>query len=406
MSMSIPPLEGFERVIEVVRSHGHGRALSVLCFDVLSSQAEKKSLQAGRRFIRARAVALGLTVVEADTALGNVKAILERGPERSAEWMLICAFAIRGLDERMADADATEKRDLLERFVKQADWLELTTTYTPYRFVPVLLRDEHQDGLIEALEGALLAPVDPVQLAAQRARSMVRMHVLSQLSRPAARVTFARVAEITQDSWVKALAREALGSEPVPGTDGFELRGAWGTVPRLTVGRVLAYFTGATLVMGVLRVIGWGLGLTRQARVKLEAGALHVQRETRLFGRVIRVRDASYALREVDTATREVSMPAFQVLIGALALGTSVVLAMFWFSGAMARGDSTLMRSAGLAVVAGVALDLLFTGWGRLRAERAGFELFVDQRRVVTLRKVDPERAQRLVEQIARRRSV
>jgi hypothetical protein len=46
----------------------------------------------------------------------------------------------------------------------------------------------------------------------------------------------------------------------------------------------------------------------------------------------------------------------------------------------------------------------LFDGWGKLRRERAGFEMFVDGERVVTLRRVDPQRAQRLVEQIARRR--
>ena len=76
-----------------------------------------------------------------------------------------------------------------------------------------------------------------------------------------------------------------------------------------------------------------------------------------------------------------------------------------WASDAVARKDSSLLMSADLALGAGVGLDLLLAGWGQLRKERAGFEMFVDNERVVALRKVDPERAQRLVEQIAQRRS-
>jgi len=293
MSMSLPPVESFERVLEIVRSHEHARAVAVLCFDVLSSQAERKSLSGSRRFLRARAATHGVSLVEADTSIGNVRAILERGPERSVEWTLIGAFAVRGLEERLREADASEKRELVERFVKHADWLEQCTPYTPYRYVPLVMADAHQDVLVETLEGGLLAPPDAVQLAAQRARAVLRLHALTQLSRPAVRVTLARVAESSQDTWIKLLARDALGSEPAPGTDGFELRGVWGSVPRLTGWRVLAYFTGVTLLMGLWRLVAYGLGLTRQARVRLEAGALHVQRETRLFGRVVRVRDAS-----------------------------------------------------------------------------------------------------------------
>lgn len=98
-------------------------------------------------------------------------------------------------------------------------------------------------------------------------------------------------------------------------------------------------------------------------------------------------------------------MPAFQVLFGALALAMGVGLSLIWTSDAIARKDTSLLMSAVLALGAGVGLDLLLAGWGHLRKERAGFEMFVDNERVVALRKVDPERAQRLVEQIARRRS-
>ena len=154
----------------------------------------------------------------------------------------------------------------------------------------------------------------------------------------------------------------------------------------------------------VLRIVTYALGLERSAKVRLESSAVHVHRETRLFGRLLRVSDASYALRDVECARREVSAPAFQVLFGALALAVGVVFGIIWGSDGLARGDLRLVLAAAVAIGAGVVVDVLLAGWGKLRRDRAGFEMFVDSERVVAMRKVDSERAARLVEQIARRR--
>jgi hypothetical protein len=216
----------------------------------------------------------------------------------------------------------------------------------------------------------------------------------------------ARVIETDPDPWLKALASHALGGETIPATDGFEVRGAWGRVPRLSPWRVMQYFTGITLLAAFARLLAFGFGLERSAKVKLESNAVHVHRETRLFGRRLRVSDASYALHDIECALREVSMPTFQVLFGALALAGGVALGTVWISDAVARGDHELLVTGIVAIMAGAGLDLLFAGWGRVRRERAGFEMFVGHERVVALRRVDPERAKRLVEQIARRRGV
>jgi hypothetical protein len=404
MSMSLPTIGALDRAVTEARQHPHGRQLAALCFEMLSAQAEARELKPSRRMVRLRSGAQRLLRSQADTGEGNLLTLLERGPERSAQWALVGAFAVRGLEEKLVEAEAAERRELLERFARHADWLESSTGYAPYRFVKALLSEEFQDQLIEALEGAALAPSDGPSLAAYRARAVLRMHVLSSLDRPASRVALARLAESTQDSWIRALAKHALGSEPLPAIDGFEIKGVWGRVPRISALRVLQYFVGWALLQTVARAIAYALGLERTGRVRLEANALHVRRETRLFGRTLRVSDASYALKDVVCALREVSMPAFQLLFGALALATGVVLGVIWLSDAIARGDRDLLVSGALALGTGALLDLLLSGWGRLRRERAGFELTVDHRRVVALRRVDPERAQRLVEQIARRR--
>jgi hypothetical protein len=405
MSMSLPSIGALDRALSEAKQHPNGRPLAALCFDVLSEQAEARGLKTGRRVVRVRATALRILRTQAETTEGNLLTLLERGPERSAQWAILGAFAVRGLDDKLEEASAAERREILERFARHADWLELSTAYAPYRFVKGLLSEEHQDALIEALEGVVLAPSDGTSLAAHRARAMLRMHVLTTLDRPAARVVLARLAESTSDSWIRTLSQHALGTEALPIIDGFEIKGAWGRVPRISVLRVLSYFVGVALVQALGRSLAYGLGLERTGRVRLEANALHVRRETRLFGRTVRVSDASYALRDVACALREVSMPAFQVLFGALALAIGVVLGVIYLSDAFVRGDRDLLISGALALGIGALLDLALAGWGRLRRERAGFELIVDHERVVALRRVDPERAQRLVEQIARRKA-
>ena len=403
--MSMPSIGALDRAVSEVKQHAHARQLASLCFDVLSSQAEARGLKTGRRVVRVRAGTLRVMRSQAETPEGNLLTVLERGPERSSQWALIGAFAVLGLQDRLDEASAAERREILERFARHADWLELSTSYAPYRFVKSLLSEEHQDALIEALEGVVLAPSDGPSLAAHRARAMLRVHVLTMLDRPAARVALARLAESTPDSWIRTLAQHALGTEPLPSIDGFEVKGSWGRVPRVSVLRVLSYFVGVALMQALARSLAYGLGLERTGRVRLEANALHVRRETRLFGRTVRVSDASYALRDVGCALREVSMPALQLLFSALALSTGVVLAVIWVSDAIARGDRALLLTGALALGLGALFDLALAGWGRLRRERAGFELIVDHQRVVALRRVDPERAQRLVEQIARRKA-
>lgn len=403
-SPSLPPAETYDSLLGQARADGPASRLAALCFEVLSHSAETRTLAASRRALRLRAAAHRLSRSDGDTMFGNVMHVLERGAESSQEWAMIAAFAVRGLELKLVDASASERRELVERFARHADWLELATPYAPYRFIDPLLSEPSQLALIDALETGLLAPADGPSVPAFRARAMLRIQLLAGFKQKEARVVIARAAESSPDPAVVAAARHALGAEPAPTTEGFELRGAVGRVPRLSIWRVLQYVTGVTLVLALARAVSYGLGLERNAKVRLEPNAVHVYRETRLFGRTLRASDASYALHDIECATREVSMPAFQVLFGALSLGTGVVLALLWSRDAIARDDPSLLVSAALALGAGAGLDLLFAGWGRLRKERAGFEMFVDNERVVALRKVDPERAQRLVEQIARRR--
>jgi hypothetical protein len=392
-------------VAEEVQRHAQRKKLAALCFEVVSFQAEARNLSFSRRALRQRKSYRSLAKTDADTVYGNVLAILERGPDRLNDWALLSAFFVLGLENTFAEASAAERRELLERFARHSDFLEGFTPYAPYRFVSDLLSSSTRTALIEVLETGLLAAQDGPSAPAFRARAMLRIQVLAALEQKEARLVLRRAAESSSDPAVRAAAREAIGDAPLSPAEGVELRGLVGRMPRFSVPRLLSHLVGFTLLAGLGRAFAYLMGYENEARVRLEQRALHVHRETRLFGRTLRVRDTSYTLSQVDCATREVRAAALPLLLGAGALAVGTVLGIVWLSDGMARGDANLLVSALLAFVAGVSIDMFLSGWAKLRSQRAGFEMDVDKRCVLALRRVDADQAQRLVEQIARRRS-
>jgi hypothetical protein len=391
-------------VAEEVQRHAQRKKLAALCFDVVSFQADARNLSFSRRALRQRKSYRSLAKTDADTAYGNVLAILERGPDRLNDWALLAAFFVLGLEISFAEASAAERRELLERFARHSDFLEGFTPYAPYRFASELLSPSTRLALIEVLETGLLAAQDGPSAPAFRARAMLRIQVLSALNQKEARLVLARAAESSSDPAVQAAAREALGVATIAASDALELRGLVGRMPRFSAWRLLAHVLGLTLLAALTRGLLYLVGYEKEARVRLEQQALVVHRETRLFGRTLHVRDTSYPLAHVDCATREVGAPALPLLLGAASLALGTVFGTIWLSDGLARGDGNLLISALLAFVAGVSIDMFFSGWAKLRGQRAGFEMEVDKRRVLALRRVEADLAQRLVEQIARRR--
>ena len=97
MSERIPVvLQDLDRAASVARTLEHAEALAALCLDVLGRQAEGRSLYAGAKFIKGRAKEHGVTRDEAETPLGNLLEMLERGPQSNLERALIAALFLRG----------------------------------------------------------------------------------------------------------------------------------------------------------------------------------------------------------------------------------------------------------------------------------------------------------------------
>ena len=74
-----------DRVIKAVEGAKCRRALGALALDVLSRQAEGRTLFAGEAFVEKRAAAHEVARKEADTAAGNLVGVLERGAKQPLE---------------------------------------------------------------------------------------------------------------------------------------------------------------------------------------------------------------------------------------------------------------------------------------------------------------------------------
>ena len=388
------------RLIAEVRRHARGKALAQLCFDVLSRQAEEKSLFRGRRQTRVRASEHGLKRADCATPFGNVRTILERGPESGLEWSLLVALSVRGLDQALLEG-AGEGRLVADKFVAQLDWLELATPYHPCRFLSVLLSPAHQDLLASSLLVALTNGLGHLTGIAARTVAALRVQVLGTLLGTVARSGLERL-RAGDDLWLAMLASHAL-AEPVPSAPERLLLS--GDVAHIAVGarRALRILTGWAFLSALARLVAYVLRGSERCTVELLETRLKVVREAMLLGRPRKRREQVYSLSDVRSAERVVAFPVAERVVGAACLVVAIGLGMVRLRDAVLFADLDAALFAGCAVLLGAGVDLLLSGLSTRRRASTFLSLFAGGRRVIALRGVDPDLAKRFVEQLAAR---
>lgn len=242
--------EEIRRIAAEVRSLRAGGVLGALCLEALSRQAEGRTLFCGREWVERRARELGVVASEAATSVGDAVEVLARGPEGPAERAVVAALAARGLAVRLAEAhdDPAQRRALLARFVRHAEWLEAQTEYAPLRVAAAVLDAGEWRALCRAIADAAVDDDGPASDPAALARQAARVAALARLARPgadgagvdhgraerghgdhgraeAAREALLRVARQARTPAVRALAAatldgDAAGAWRGPGTQG------------------------------------------------------------------------------------------------------------------------------------------------------------------------------------------
>ena len=357
---TIPPAvsSSIERLAKEVSAHPSRDALGALAWDVLSRQAEGRVLFAGREFAEKRAAEHGVTRENASSSAGNVLAILERGAETDPERSVVAALAVHGLGMRLAAADADETTQLLARFVRVTDWLEIATHYTVLPFVDAILEREIAAKVWSEIAQAIVddAGAGSGATPRERARSAARLTALSASGAEAAKRGLAAVAGSTGiDGATRALAASLGGTGPAASTS---VRGRALPARRGSFVRVLGWITGLALIAWAVRGVAALLGTRREAELSLGDGGLELCERRFLLGRMVKETRARIALSSLVTAERELRHRSLHLLVGTFALGLGILLGGTWIVDGARSGELSLLMAGAVLLLGGAGLDL------------------------------------------------
>lgn len=342
-------------------------SLCALALEVLSRQAEGRLLYAGREMVDARAKEHGVE----DGKLGatDALALLREGPSDARGFAMLAALAVRGLEPHLDD----EAR--VARFVRHADWLELSTPYALYAFVAPLL-GERADAVWSA-----------VREASERLADAPRDQALRAL----------------HDAALARAGRSQASNAGAAREGELRVEGELRTPPRGGFVGFLRLATGLALVQWLARALGAVVGLRRQAVLSFHGGGLRLQKRVTLLGRLIRERDESFTLAAIASVARFARRPALGLLLGALALAVGILVGGLFFVEGVRSGETYLLLFGAGLVGIGAALDLgLSVLWPAHRGRR-GLELAVLPKRRFALLAVDEASATRFVDELERR---
>jgi hypothetical protein len=340
------------------------RVLAALAYDVLSRQAEGRTVYAGQKLVQSRAEEHGVDADAASTRAGNLLSILERGAETPLERALVAAFAVAGFgDAAGGDSAGRQASERLFRFVRHADWLEVCTDFRVYPFVDELLDAALAGHVWRELAQAVAdeATGRDGELPRVRARNAARLSALASSRTDAARgalrsvVSSSALDEVTRHV-ASTLAGDGAASA-VPAS--LLIEGELGRARRGGAVETLRWVSGWAILAWLLRGLAFLLGVRRRAEVRLGRAGLEVRSRTTLLGRVIREQEETWRLEALETASRQVRYPSLHLLVGVLCGSLGLLSGgLFLFDGARS-GELVLLGVGAALIVGGAGLDLV-----------------------------------------------
>jgi hypothetical protein len=390
-----------ERAARAVAALDGAGALCALVFDVVSRQAEGGTLFSGEKFIEGRAEAHGVTREAAETPLGNVLSLLERGPETALHWALLSALFARGFADAVR-AKPGQRKQLCAKLAVHCAFLEVQS---PYRVLAALphLSDAELAGDVYAALGELVLDEDaPAPSAAHRARNAGRIAALEAAAAPAARAALERVEREARDGYSRALASLALGRAPRLPEPKCILSGRAGRFPRGAALSLLSWLSGFALLRWIGRVALSAIGCRREVELELLGEAVRVRKRMRLLGRVVRDDEQVHPVARLCVARRSQRYPALQVALGACSFALGLLLGGLFVFDAFRVGDGSLWAFAALFLLGGAALDLAFGVVIPGRVGRVVLDLDLERRQRISITGVPIEQADALLAALAR----
>lgn len=401
---AVIPEERLTLVSKVARTHAKSKLMGQLAFAVMTRQAEGRVLFAGKPFVEKQTKQIGLEREDGETELGNLIAILERGPSDGEARALVMAFALVGFEASLQvdipDGDDDELESdrpdptgtgpnvpaAVARFAKHAEWLELCTAYPVFSLVDLVLSEDTAGFLWRAV-AARVAAADAREThvndratgrntvtpkgATVDALTTMRLIALSESPHPDARAGLRSLSRTLHVPLHRATSRLLLhydhgGQASEAGETGvpFELPPlsfAGQPVPgsMRPMVRVVRLVTGWALLSWLFWGLGWLVGLRRRVRLVSDSTGVRIEREARLLGYVLRRSERHLPTSEVVEMMCTRRLPLAHALIGVIGLGLGIFLGgTLLFEGVRTAETHLLLVGAGVAA-AGAILDLL-----------------------------------------------
>jgi hypothetical protein len=375
--------------------------LSDLAFEVLSRQAEGRTLFSGADYVRTRASVHG--VAAGVTPGGDLVAILERGARSPAERGLVAAFAIGGLGRQLRTEDAAT---VVFRFVRHADWLEVATPYGVYAFADRLLPAEAVAMIHAEIRATVLdegAGRDG-RRASVRARNAARLTALAESDHPSGKRVLLEIAEAARvDDGIRRLAvglggrvPSVLAPAPTPTVSG-RLGRHRSAGPRSW----LSWVTGWSVLRALGRLLGLALRRRATGEVTFRRGAIEVRVAREILGRTAEESEAIWRLEAVDAVRRRTRYAGLLHYVGALGLAAGVLVGGLLLFDAARTGELWLLMIAAGVIALGAGLDLGLELWAARRPGEVALELEGADGRVLVLERVDAEQAAAFLDALA-----
>lgn len=400
---SRPPEDtaAIDKIAAEARAHSDKDKLGALALDVLSRQAEARVLFAGRDFVDKRATEHEVTRESAATAHGNLRTILERGPETDTERTLVAAFAILGLDARYAKATEEERLVLVDRFARQVDWLEAATPYAVWQLVDRVASETVARAFWDEVAQSIVDDTgERGRAASMRGRNAARIAALSASSSEAAKAALEKIGASRIDAVTRGMLAAFGGGTPSAPPGSARVAGTMRTPRSRGLLRVLSLVTGYALIGWALRGILRLAGVRREAELALAGTDLEVRERRFAFGRQVRERSDRVALTAVLAAGREVRYPSLHLYIGAIALATGVLVGGTWVFEGARSGELVLLSIGAGLLLGGALLDLVLDILVPAQRGRVSLEVSMLRGRVLRVDGIALEDADRFLEAI------
>ncbi|MEM9189067.1 MAG: hypothetical protein AAGF12_07815 [Myxococcota bacterium] len=384
-----------EETAGIVQTHPAVTKLSRLAFDILSRQGESQAVVVGKPYVERRAEEHGLGPEEAKTDGGDVLDILERGPESDRERAVVSALAVAGFGTAVA-ATPENELETVRRFVRHADWHELSSPYALYAFVDTVLdRDLAAKVWREVGTTSLADQADEVKKDSA-ARQAMRVSVLRASTAASARETIAHLQSESGDPTVALLLPADLDGQ------GAVVAGRVSSVRSLRL-EVFRWVTGWAILSWLGRLLGTLLGVRHLGELRVVRGGVHYRHHWAFLGRTVRTREETFTTAALSTIGRRARYPFVHTLVGLLCLSAGVLLGGFLVFDGVRSGETFILMAGAVVMLLGGGLDFALEILLPARRETVGIDLAVLPKRQVRLDRVEAPVAEQFLQQLRKR---